>query len=91
MDYPTTCLICEKPVELIPNMEGDDSKGYAPNFVGGDIQITFGYGSQFDMIGALKESIQAVICDDCFRAKQHLTRTIQIIESKKWISVDKKY
>jgi hypothetical protein len=75
--YPTQCLVCEKEVEF--DSHGDDGKGVLPNPVGGTIDIDFGYPSRFDDINIYpREPVihQAIICDDCYEKKQHLTRPV---------------
>ena len=63
------CLICQK------ELAGEEF------FAGGDILISFGYGSRHDQLGVKSveavndmermlqcDEIRAVICDDCFEA-----------------------
>lgn len=87
-NYPVTCIVCCKMVRLIDDHDGEDDRCLAPNIEGGDINIVFHYGSKFDMVENLSVGmdvkVQAVICDKCFATRQHLTRKVNTIESRRW-------
>lgn len=91
--FPTKCLVCEQEIEKDSGASGDDEKGILPCIGGGTIEIHFGYFSRFDQLEADMASsynyqrgiIQAAICDNCFEKKQHLTRTVDVQKSTKFV------
>lgn len=92
--YPNKCLVCEEEVEPTGKCKDDYLENHHPNIYGGTIDIDFGYGSKFDdMNGYQGRSIvhQAIICDDCYEKKQHLTRPIVKHHHVKWEILPKNY
>jgi hypothetical protein len=82
--FPTKCIVCEQEVETDPDAPGDDEKGVFPCIGGGTIEIDFGYFSRFDQC-CREEVIQGIICDNCFESRQHLTRTVEVLETRKFV------
>lgn len=89
-----TCIVCENVVELAFEDEDDQNKTIAawPNVVGGTFSIDFGYGSKYDSLNGMHESIinyQGCICDSCFEQKRKLVRKVQVTKSKEqWTMLD---
>ena len=84
------CICCEKPVEIVS--PGDDERGWWPDVVGGTLNVHFGYGSQYDdvaaMTGCRHLDRQAMICDDCYKAKRHMVRIVEVRRARRWNVVD---
>ena len=75
------CLICEKPIDVDPKAAGSLKPASWPSVRGGTVNIDFGWFSRFDdmndVVGRCVTH-QAVICDDCYGEKQHLTRPVVV-------------
>ena len=85
------CLICGKEISIYADgRAGNDEEGILPNLEGGTLEIHFGFGSKFDQIEDMIRHrncrIQGAICDWCFQEKQSLTRKVDIIEKRKYVS-----
>jgi hypothetical protein len=87
VDLKMQCLICEKNIKLIYSNYPNNPDN------GGEITVSFGYGSKHDQLPFIERSldaplridnllscdlIKAWICDDCFEKKQHLFNGFQI-------------
>ena len=88
------CLICEK--DLTPDdpcARGNDEIATLPNLEGGTITIDFGYGSRFDDMAGYRDCVehQACICDDCYKEKMHLTRSIEIRSQSRFVVLASDY
>lgn len=81
------CLVCEKSVEVDPQATGSLKPACCPCVEGGTININFGWFSRFDDLNGIagRHVIhQAVICDDCYEKKQHLTRPVVARDTTEW-------
>ncbi len=81
------CLVCEKKVEMDPQSTGSMKPACWPCVAGGTVSIHFGWFSRFDDmngIGGRGVTHQAVICDDCYEKKQHLTRPVVPRSTTEW-------
>lgn len=69
-------------------VQGENDVGIWPIIAGGTIEINFGYGSEFDILGHKEadryNTIHAHICDNCFKRKRHLTQNIKIERIVSW-------
>lgn len=85
------CLCCEKEIPFDPNGPGNDEEGILPNLEGGTLEIHFGFGSKFDqledMLSHRDYRIQSSICDSCFQKKQHLTRKVEVRNTKRYVQI----
>jgi len=64
-EQPDKCFICEK--QLI------DPKIVYQGIEGGEVELSFGYGSKFDQCNGYYNRIYiSAICDDCFEKKRKL-------------------
>lgn len=75
------CLICEKPIAVDPKATGSLKSACWPCVGGGTVNIDFGWFSRFDDMNDVAGRCvthQAVICDDCYEKKQHLTRPVVV-------------
>lgn len=59
------CLKCEKDIQ--PLMVGEPPQDYGMIDGGGEMEVSFGYGSRHDT-----DTAKAFVCDDCFTKYQHL-------------------
>ena len=82
---PDKCFICEK--KLI-----DEKMDYR-GIKGGEIELTFGYGSRFDQCngedGQNRVYVSA-ICDECFNKKRKLFTQYSVKTKKEWIKLNGK-
>ena len=81
------CLVCEKPMDVDPGSTGSTKPACWPSVGGGTINISFGWFSRFDdMNGIAGRCVthQAIICDDCYEKKRHLTRPVVTCDTTEW-------